>query len=584
LNEGTFINALERLSGWSAPVWFRRMMGLEKKEAALFWLNERVLSEKQVSDASWKVFILVLVAESFFLPLLILDLGPMLFCIWPLLPLTVASLFCNVPLDLARREEKIMNKESPRIISCLSMSLHANPSLETAMAFTSERNEGVLSSKFRGMIWDVLTRRKSDLLSAILDFNAKLSEASDGLKQSLYLTASATFEHTTEGMDRLLDKANLLVLNGVRKRVDEYVSSLSVPSMILFSMGLVLPVMLFALLPLLTINPSIEMGSESLRGPDMNTLTVLLLLVFPLVSFLYARSILERNPLRAGGNLNLRKVPKILLAMGISGALALVWLPFSNGQYGQYITLALVILPLCAVVLLLTARSRGSGKLRESIERDFAQALYQIGNRMLTGPGFEEAFEKTASSMKGSTFSDYAKRVSYQSRLSRKSFSSIVATGDCLPLKSPVVEMAMATVVECSRKDPQAAGKVALNLAQNISDIKKSECEIKERLRGVMDMMRHTALFFAPIVMGITSGLFLLIGEQLGGSCVGSMTLPVGLYLVALGLVITYFTLSLSGETDWKEVGFQFASRTPLAIGVFILSSWVCTQGMLSLT
>ena len=95
----------------------------------------------------------------------------------------------------------------------------------------------------------------------MMEFASTLGEENENLRQSIHLFISATHESTREGMDRLLDKANALVIDGVKDRVERYVASLALPTMVFFAFGILLPVMMFSLVPLLTL------GSVSSIGP-----------------------------------------------------------------------------------------------------------------------------------------------------------------------------------------------------------------------------------------------------------------------------------------------------------------------------
>lgn len=583
MDEDLFLKFVTKLSVWPAPIWFRKLIFRSNRKETTIWIQERGLEEREIIDASWAIFIISLASESAILPLLVLEVGFLPALIWPLLPIIISSLFVNMPYSYYQLEEKKMSKEAPQVVSCLTMSMQTNPSLETGIIFTVENNSGVLSDKLRKLLWEVLTRRKSDIFSAILDFSARLSEINEGLKQSLYLVASAAYEHTKEGFERVVDKANQLVLDGIRKRVEEYTASLSAPTMMLFSLGIILPVMLFALLPLLTITPSsgIEFGSSP--GTDAEILAIPLLVFFPFTSYLYARSILQRSPLRTGENVMPEKLPAILCCTFLSSLAAFTVHLYYSGEYKEYIVLSLIAFPISMVFYALTRKSTTSSAGKKDIEKDFVHALYQIGNRMLTGLGFEKAFEETVSSMRGTVFSSCAEKIIYHSKISSRSLSSLIGIGDFLPVRSSILKAALPIVIECSYKDPQAAGKVALNLAQNIADIKKSEREIRDKLRTIIDMMKHTVFYFAPIVMGVTAGLMGALNAYLTDYQSNEpVILIAGLYLVELSFVINYFASSLYGVTDWNEICYRFAVSTPVAIAIFMITSLICAQGMIA--
>ncbi|HUV24465.1 MAG TPA: hypothetical protein VMW26_03445 [Methanomassiliicoccales archaeon] len=538
--------------------------------------------------ASWALFIIMGGMSVMILMVnLTMNLDPVILLALMLSPLIVAAIFSNVPKGLAHNEEKVMTAESPRMIASITMSMQSRPNLERAVLFASERGGGVLSWKLRELLWSVITRRERDMVSAVLSFNSRLSDSNDGLRQAMHLVVSANFERTKNGLERLLDKANQIILENLKEAVDRYASSLTVPTMVLFSIGIIMPVMLFALLPLLSMG---GMASSSLQPTGGEVLSegmiaLLMLLVFPLFCFLYARSILERNPIRVMDPLEVGFDPIFLLLPVSWTFIGIILAMVPLGIYGSYGLLMGIFLP-PSVYLLLRTNDKGAGsKDAKRSEKEFANALYQIGNRMLTGASFEAAFEEAANSMDGSHFSRYAKKVVHLSRISREDITGLVGRSDLIGVESTVLEAAMNSVADSAKRDSQAAGKVALNLAQSMNDLRRGEARIEERLRGVIDMMRSTAVFFAPIVLGITSSLFGVIGAQTGQS-LGSMegiALIVGVYLMELGFIVTYFTTFLMGEGGWRNVAFQFSTRAPLALLIFVLTSLLSMNGMLSM-
>ena len=538
---------------------------------------------------AWSAFLtLSLISAVFASAVLVLLRGELLLLIPAvlLLPTIIISMMVNSVKRMAMNEEKAIASESPRMIACITMNMQSRPNLERAITSASGMDNGPLARRLRDLRWNVLTRDKKDMVGALLSFNSLLTESNQGLRQSLHLVISADFEKTRDGLERLLDKANQVVLDGMREAVDRYASSLSTPTMVLFSMGIILPVMLFAILPLASMGSLISepSGLASSGVFDEWSLGVLLLLVFPCFCFVYAHSILSRSPIRGSGGLEFSPAPLMIMQISLWVALMILVSTLSLGIYGSYLFLAVVALPPCLFLLIKLRNGWNRGRARR-VESEFSNALYQIGNRMVTGTCFETALEETAISMEESSFSDYAKNVLHLLRISREGMASLVARRDLIGVHSPLVESAMNAVAEASRVDPRAAGKVALNLAQNMSDLRKGEARVEERLRGVIDMMRSTALIFAPLVLGITSSLFELIGAQTGQS-LGAMDviiILVGIYLLELGLIVSYFTTFLLGEGDWREVGIQFATRAPVSIALFVVTSLFSLNGMMAL-
>ncbi len=320
-----------------------------------------------------------------------------------------AILLINFPKSFARAEEKAISNESANVISYMIMGMYVNPSLESAVSFASHAR-GVLSNRLREVSWRVLTRESRDVFSSLLKFTSDLSALNEPLKHAVHLITSATFERSREGMERLLEKANEIVLKGVQDRVNQYVSSLSVPVMILFSLGIILPVMLFTLLLMTSLTTPTDAGLVGTGMLGMKTdlwmVAVLLLLVFPMVTSFYARSILSRNPVLASSELHINPSRNTVIFLSLWGVVLVPAITYTPG-YGILLSL---VLPPC---IFLAVNFREGHKRWERVEKrgdGLVEGLFQMGNRMLSGAGFERAFRDTSKSLEDSCFGKFAKK------------------------------------------------------------------------------------------------------------------------------------------------------------------------------
>ena len=92
--------------------------------------------------------------------------------------------------------------------------------------------------------------------------------------------------------------------------------------------------------------------------------------------------------------------------------------------------------------------------------------------------------------------------------------------------------------------------------------------------------MRSTSLVFAPIVLGVTVGMFGLTSSFSGsGDPTGWVTLMAGIYVIELGFVVSYLTTFLIENDGWSRLARAFASRMPLAVLAFISVSLVTRAG-----
>jgi hypothetical protein len=548
------------------------------------WLSGRDMDRMDVMRACWIVLLVMLCASTViavivvFLPSIGFELMlPALI----LAPVIGTSLMANSPKRLAHIEMRAVTAQGPRMVACMTMNMQSRPNLERAVSATSELDDGALARMLRGLRWRVVTRMDSDMVSALMGFNSDLEGQNQGLRQSFHLVISANYERTRMGLERLLDKANQVVLESTRELVDRYASSLSVPTMVLFSIGIILPVMLFALLPLASMGDILS-ASCGMGGLGESWLTLLFLVVFPGSCLAYSSSILSRNPLRSMHQLEVPLTLGFVIALLIWGFSVFLSSQLLTGMIGSFALLTTLIGPPSILIL---CRCRGRNRARREVESEFANALYQMGNRMVTGASLEMALEETALSMKDSIFSNYARRVRHLARVTREGLPSLMSRTSIAGTDSPLLVTAMEAVAEEAQRDCRAAGKVALNLAQNIGDLRKAEARMEERLRGVVDMMRSIALVFAPLVLGITSSLFGLIGMQTGQPLgpMDTITLLVGIYLIELALIVSYFTTFLMGKGGWREVLVEFVSRAPLAVMIFAMTSLMSMNGMMAL-
>ena len=251
--------------------------------------------------------------------------------------------------------------------------------------------------------------------------------------------------------------------------------------------------------------------------------------------------------------------------------------------FPEIVLLAGVCIPSAYVYVRFRTEHAQAGKL-PALEKDFVNALYQIGNRMTTGTSFDVALEEVARSRSASPFGEFARRSIYKSLTTRQDLPTIIASDADLLRLSPLVRNALVTVAECAASDPQAAGKVALNLAQYLSDLRSCQSKIREKLQSVVDMMSSTSAIFAPIVLGITGSLFSLVGAVSPGSgSVQNMTLMGGVYVVELTFIVSFFTVFLLGGKSWTEVAYRSFTKAPVALVVFISVSLAARGGLTQL-
>jgi hypothetical protein len=147
----------------------------------------------------------------------------------------------------------------------------------------------------------------------------------------------------------------------------------------------------------------------------------------------------------------------------------------------------------------------------------------------------------------------------------------------------------MRMVFESVRKDNLTAGQTIVGISNYLKDLQKLESGIRLQLGSIMDTMRTTALFFAPLVMGVTAALYVVLsgvtaGLSLGGSTLGlpaaikqcipapAFTLIIGVYLLLTVTIIMVFTSGIRNGPDRVGRRYEIGTALPVAMAVFTMA------------
>jgi hypothetical protein len=136
------------------------------------------------------------------------------------------------------------------------------------------------------------------------------------------------------------------------------------------------------------------------------------------------------------------------------------------------------------------------------------------------------------------------------------------------------------------RKDVSGAGRAIVGVSNHLRDLRRVDRESASRLRSVTDMMQSTATLFAPVILGVTSALYLVIARLTPSlpfsraTAVAPMpaamfALVLGVFVLALAAATTRFCAQLAHGDDPIEVRYRAARAMPVAAAVFSVASVV---------
>ncbi|QLH74013.1 MAG: hypothetical protein HPY73_00120 [Methanomassiliicoccales archaeon] len=579
-----FIARIKRSSRLKAPRWSVALISSRLSPEVKAWMERNQIKIEELSSAALTDLMMVSTASMIcaLLCSLLLEGVAMLVMIGSLslIPFLSTVSLVQAPARFVSREETEMLMESTSVVGLMSMSMLLSPSIERAVSYASEHGDGPLSTRLRSVCWEAAVAWSSDVGTGLVQFSSSLSEEVRDLKLSLQMIMTAATERSRIGLERLLEKANHLVVQGTKERMDRYVNSLSFPTMVLFAFGVLLPVMLFSLVPMLDMK--LMMGDpRAVSSIGSEQAAFLMLVIFPTCTFLFARSTLIKHPMRKQFGPSSIETRSILFMVALAFFIGVT--TYSMKIYRPYLTVFLVaIVPSIFAYTKFIKVERASKEALRS-EKELVMALFQVGNYMLSGSSMESALLTTSRSIRSESFKKMVSEIMH--RLQTEGLTMEQAFRSCKVLSnvSSLTRNAFLTVARSSSLDPRSSGMIAVNLAKYISELRESERKGRERIRSVIEMMSYTSMLFAPIVIGVTGSLYELVSGITGFEGSSQLTIVGGLYVIELCAIVSYFNAGLLGEGDLAFTICDFARRVPVAALAFIATSLIAGHWLSSL-
>lgn len=472
-------------------------------------------------------------------------------------PLLAAGAVKRYPSALAARRAARVLKDSTGAVNLMIMSLRHEASIPRAIRFASARKDD-FSDELRRCTWGVVMGRHHTFEDSLQRLGDRWAAHSGELKAALNSMVTASCEATEEGRRRALDRANRSMVAGARRRIEEYAHSLSTPSMVMFGLGILLPIMVGSFLPMMSWDiwsPSYgdAPGEGSTTSAVIQTAFVMNL-VFPLVAFMVASDAASKHPLERvePGHDRLARLGLALpvAAASASAAMLTCTLLFLDGIWMAASALLSVAVPLGGV--LIAAGRDGANQPRRAASTGLEDGLFRVGARMLEGENFETALRRAAE--------DCGDDASAMRRMAVGSCVLGLDTGgsraEARSLAGTNAGEAFAVVREAAKKDERAAGLLAMDISAYLRDLRELEASLKNRLRPTVSMMRMTAHVLGPVVLGVTYSIYLTLSGMMEGRGMdpGWLFLILGAFLAETNLAVTYFVWGIQGRPGHRAL------------------------------
>jgi len=193
------------------------------------------------------------------------------------------------PFGCVMAEQRKALGHVPELIGYIVMSMKLSPNLEKAAEFAADHGRGKIADDFKKLLWDVELGVHNTLSEGLDEIAYTWGKYSTEFKRALMRVRASVLEDSESKRDSLLNKTMEDLLSEIREKMETYARDLKQPSIVLFYIGVLLPIILIIILPI---------GSAFTNAPFSTApgLIGIYNILIPAISFIYARSIIKHRP------------------------------------------------------------------------------------------------------------------------------------------------------------------------------------------------------------------------------------------------------------------------------------------------
>ncbi|MBU2503433.1 MAG: hypothetical protein KJ879_00040 [Nanoarchaeota archaeon] len=437
------------------------------------------------------------------------------------------------------------------------------PNLERAIAFASQHLQYPLALDLKKVFYDVQVGKFSTIKASLDNYLETWRDYSVEFIEGFHLIESSLYEPDDTRRIITLEKSLKIVLDGVYDKMLTFTHEVKSPLTNVYMLGVVLPTLGLALLPLAT----------AMLGGLLTWVHVFIFfnMIIPFVVFyltdkiIFLRpggygetSLLEKNPFYSKykskkpyfkaliivipfiiigllpfifqytplpGALGFQKDYAFSeLGLGILGEGNLFgFVDSSSGTKGPFGVGALIFsmfIPLGIAMFFSIAYKEKTKELivertkTKQLEVEFNNSLFQIGNRLGNGVPPEIIFGKVAESAKGLRTEDFFLRVDYNIKQAGMSVERAIfdsKRGAIIHYPSDLISISMKILVESAKKGLKIAAVSMMSISEYVKNIQKITLRLKDMLAEVLSDMKSNMNFLAPLLSGVVVGLAAMI-------------------------------------------------------------------------
>lgn len=449
--------------------------------------------------------------------------------------------------------------EGPTVIGMMSTIIERGGSLDTAVRDVA-RNGPIRSAElFGSVVIQADTRQIPDISSGLSKVLSELPHHAVNFRRSLHMVMAASASSDESERKRMLKDASEISLNGLKEIGETYSTSLNIPCMVTFGLGIMVPMVLMSILPMLNLG-----GMFGTSGISMMPIIFITLVVIPLIIISMILSIKEKNPFLRRSNM----MKDIKYAIPL---LAIVPVSLISFMMTGDVTMSLVISALATGILslMMVASSVRAERVRENRESMLQDSVFELGNRLISGENFETAIVQAIGTRQECFV--IADNMARELKMCRGDVYSAIKAA--VEGTSKHISDVFCDVYKCSLKDTRDAGRLAVSVGRQLQDQNAVRKSIKNKLKSMTDMMTGTAAVFAPLVLGMSVMMLEPVSKMMEGMDLGETTTILSIYLVELCVLIAILTSYLNGRMDIREIVYKTGIMLPISMVMFLMCS-----------
>ena len=451
---------------------------------------------------------------------------------------------------------KLLN-EGPEVIGTVTAVLENGGSVDAAVRELSERGPPASSKLFRDIVYDADLRVESDMFTAVSRMISSLPEECASYGLALRMAMSAADISDRAERSRVLKDSSDIILNGLRESGKTFTSSLNAPCMAVFGLGIMIPMVLMSILPMMSISGMFGSGSM-----DIRSVAVVTLILIPAAILLMVSGINKKNPVSCG-----KMIGNPMLALPMLSAIPL-FATIDQRLDDTVLSLCVSVIAAGVLTVVIGFPSYRSESRRAKSEREIECILIELGNRLVCGAPFESALHESLHSRKSLT----GIAMAFRNEITVCRGDIAKAIVNVFYPVSPTITGALCDIYQTSVKNLGDAGKLAISLGRQLNDRQLIRRNIRNELKGMTDTMFGTAAFFAPLVLGLSVSMLEPIKHLASGVSTGPTTVILSVYLCELSAIISILLSFIEGKCDIGLMVRRFAAISATSLAVFAVT------------